>query len=476
MRAAIYLRQSLDAQEGIDRQRQRTTALATARGYQVVKTYEDNATSASKSRVASHWGQLLTHASNKEFDVVIAVDVDRLLRSVTDLADLIKTGVKVLTVDGEIDLTTADGEFRASMLAAIARFEVRRKSERQKRANEARAKQGKRVGGRRAFGYESDGVTVREAEAEALRKGYEMVAGHESISAVARYWNGLGFTTGQNRRLSPEDKIAGRKPTPSQWTRSAVRDVLLNERNVGRLVYLGEVQAVPAEWNPVVDGDLFETVRSILTNPARQRPGRNPVALLTGIALCGVCDAPVQAGGNSRPGHRAYRCSGSTGHFARLAEPVEEHVHKIMISRLANRDAKTLLQPSTSADARKLRGEQGRLRERLEALAVEFADADDDDPVLAVSQLRTATKRINERLAAIQAELADAGRIDLLGSLVNLGGTTKQEREAAVHEAWHKMPGERQRAVLRELIHIKLHPPGRGTRNFRPSTVAFTWL
>ncbi|WP_277525554.1 recombinase family protein [Arthrobacter sp. ES3-54] len=476
MRAAIYLRQSLDAQEGIDRQRQRTSSIATARGYQIVKTYEDNASSATRSRVASQWGQLLADASNKEFEIVIAVDVDRLLRSITDLSELIKTGVKVLTVDGEIDLTTADGEFRASMLAAIARFEVRRKSERQKRANEARAKRGKRVGGRRAFGYEPDGVTVREPEAEALRKGYGMVAGQESVSAVARYWNGLGFTTGQNRRLSKEDKIAGKKPTPSQWTRSAVRDVLLNERNVGRMVYLGEVQAVAAEWRPVVDDDLFETVRSILLNPERQKPGRNPVGLLTGIALCGVCEGTVHAGGSARSGYRGYRCSGSTGHFARLAEPVEEYVHGIMVSRLADRDAKTLLQPSTSTGARQLRGEQGRLRERLEALAVEFADSDDDDAPLAVSQLKTATKRINERLTAIQAELADAGRIDLLGGLVNLGGSTTQEREAAVRDAWHKMPGERQRAVIRELLHIKLHPPGRGTRNFRPSTVAITWL
>ncbi len=258
LRAGLYLRQSVDEPEGIARQHAKTSEQARLRDYEVVAVYKDNGISASKSRAGTGWSQMLEDATEqrssdgrlvreRKIDVVIAVDLDRLLRSVTDLGELIRSGVKVLTVDGELDLTSADGEFRASMLAAIARFEVRRKSERQKRANEARAAQGKRVGGRRPFGFESDGVTIRESEANAIRQGYRLIADDGmGLGHVARLWNSMGFTTGQNKRLTAEQKSAGMEPQPSSWTRSAVRQVMLNRRNVGQMVYLGEVQAAPA--------------------------------------------------------------------------------------------------------------------------------------------------------------------------------------------------------------------------------------
>ena len=475
-KAGLYWRQSVDEKDGIERQRKKTRMMAKAREYVVAATYEDNATSASKGRGTAKWAQLLDDAAAKRIDVVIAVDVDRLLRSITDLADLMRTGVRVLTVDGEIDLTSADGELRATMLAAVARFEVRRKSERQKRANEQRAAKGLRVGGRRPFGYEKDGVTVRRTEADAIVQGYRMIARGESLSAVARAWNDAGFTTGQSKRLSKTEKEAGKTPSPSAWTRSGVRDVMLNRRNIGQLVYLGEVQSAPAQWEPILQGDdadLFEQAQSILLDPGRRRPGRNPVGLLTGVALCGVCGATAHAGGSARRGVRGYRCSGSTGHFSRMAEPVEDFVSRIVVRRLARKDAVRLLSPSKSVDARKLRAEERRLRERLDALAAEFAKP---DSALTASQLGIASKGIKDQLAAIQAELSDAGRVDLLGELVGLGGDTSQSREAAVRAVWEALGTERQREVVRELLTVTLHPVGRGVRTFRPDTVGIEWV
>lgn len=140
-RAALYLRQSKSDDEGIERQTERTAALATARGWHVADTFVDNDVSASKTRGKdTAWGRML--AASDELDVVIGVDLDRVVRSTRDLNTLIDHGLALVTLDGEIDLTTADGEFRASMLASIARFEVRRKGERQTRANSQRAAKG----------------------------------------------------------------------------------------------------------------------------------------------------------------------------------------------------------------------------------------------------------------------------------------------------------------------------------------------
>lgn len=505
LRAGLYWRQSISDLDGMDRQRSHTRAQAKLRGYKVVKTYEDNATSASKSRATSDWAKMLEDATEVKgengrvtrprlIDVVIAVDMDRLLRSIGDLGDLMKTGVKVLTVDGEIDLTSADGEFRASMLAAIARFEVRRKSERQKRANEGRASKGQRVGGRRPFGYEADGVTVRQNEKDAIVKGYTMLAHEEQgLGDIARYWNAEGLSTGQNKRLTTEEKLAGKKPVPSAWTRSGVRQVMLNRRNIGRLVYLGEEQAAPAEWPPLVGDEVFEAVHAKLTDTGRRTLGAVPIHLLTGIALCGVCGGAVHSGAARRKGsqaekaglaegatktfigHRTYRCKDSMGHFARIADPVDAYIHRTIIVRLAKPDSVNLLRPTTGVDARKLRKEERRLREKMDALAVAYAE-DDGDPILSMSQMRLATKSLQKKIQTVQEQLADAGRVDMLGGLVGLGGTTAIERQTAVQEVWAALPVARQRVVVRELLGITLYPTGRGIRTFKKESVGIKLL
>ena len=455
-RAALYFRQSLDVQEGIDRQRTRCRALAEARGWTVANEYVDNDTSASKSRgEGTAWARMLADIAAGKIDVVIAVDLDRLLRSVRDLITITDAGAKVLTVDGEIDLTTADGEFRATMLAGIARFETRRKGERQRRANADRAAKGKRTGGRRPFGYEPDGVTVRAAEAVAVAEGYAALLAGVPLGEIARMWNRQGFVTGQKRQAR-----SGHAGESSPWRNDSVRAVLLNPRYMGQLAHLGEIVA-DAKWPALVEESTWRAADSILRNPARHTGKRNGRYLLSGLALCGVCGSPVHAGANARPGIRAYRCSGSTGHFARKAEPVEGYVTDVMVARLSRDDARELLVNRDHPDVAALQDEANGARGRLDALAVDFADGS-----LTGSQLRAATGRLRARLASLEDEIADAGRVDILGPLI------AAENVAA---AWDILTVARQRAIVDILATVRLHPPGRGTRTFRPETVEIQW-
>jgi site-specific DNA recombinase len=456
LRAAVYVRQSLDVQEGIDRQLTRCRSLASARGWDVVEEYVDNDTSATKARGANTaWARMLKHAAESRFDIVVAVDLDRLLRTVGDLLRLTESGAKVLTVDGEIDLTTADGEFRATMLAGIARFEARRKGERQKRATADRASRGKRSGGRRPFGYEQDGITVRAVEAEAVREGYAALLSGVPLAAIARSWNAQGHVTAQQRQAR-----SGHKGEPSPWRHDSVRSVLLNPRYMGKRAHLGEIVA-DAEWPALVPESTWRATNSILRNPARSNEKRNGRYLLSGLAVCGVCGSTVHAGANSRPGVRAYRCAGSTGHFARKAEPVEEYVAAVMIARLSRPDARGLLTDAARPDTVALHEEANGVRARLESLAVDFAEGE-----LTAAQLRIATARLRTRLTELEEALAVVGRVDVLGPIIGA---------ADVAAAWNSLSVPRQRALLSVLARVVLHPPGRGTRTFRPETVGIEW-
>jgi DNA invertase Pin-like site-specific DNA recombinase len=422
----------------------------------VVGEYEDNDTSASKARAAgTAWSRLLEDARNRKFEVVIAVDLDRLLRTISDLVILTETGAKVLTVDGEIDLTTADGEFRATMLAGIARFEARRKGERQLRANAHAASLGLRTGGRRPFGYEQDGMTIRPTEAAAVVDGYRDFLMGVPLAAIARDWKSRGLVTAIPRYA------AGHQGEPSQWTAGAVRTVLINPRYMGKRAHLGEIVA-DAQWPALVEESTWLSVNAVLSDPTRRTGPNRGRFLLSGLAVCGVCRAYAHAGGNGRANHPAYRCSGSTGHFSRMSAPVDAFVQEVMVARLARADAMDLMTSSPADNGPDLALEAVGLRARLDAIAVEFADGE-----LTASQLRIATERMRARLETVESEMADAGRVDILGPLI---------ASSDVQAAWDEFSAAKKRAVIATLATIVIYPPGRGVRKFDPDTVGIEWV
>ena len=78
-----------------------------------------------------------------------------------------------------------------------------------------------------------------------------------------------------------------------------------------------------------------------------------------------------------------------------------------------------------------------------------------------------ATGRANLRLDEIGAELEHAARENVLAPLV------AAENAAAV---WAELDISRQRAVIKTLMSVTLHSPGRGARrSFDPATVTITW-
>jgi site-specific DNA recombinase len=448
-RVAIYLRQSVDLTEGIDRQRARCGALVAARGWEVVATYEDNDVSANKRRGAdTGWGRMLAAIERGEVDVVVAVNLDRLLRSQGDLLTLIGSGAKVVTAEGELDLTSASGEMQASVLTAMARFESRRRNERMIAGYQHRVAQGQMIGGWRSFGFAGGGSNrLVPREVAAIRAGYRDLLVGVPLGKIARQWNANMLRTTHG----------------TEWTRSSVRKVLLNPRNAALVTYRGEVRRdVQAAWLPIVDESTFLAAKAMLENPARRTGKPTGKRLLTGVARCGVCGATVHAGGAVKAGNFNYRCGGSGGHVARLAEPVEEYVVGAIVARLSRDDARDLVLAQQGPDAQALAVEAAGIRQRLDALAVDYADG-----VLTREQVAAATGRLRDRLAEVEARQADAGRVDVLGDLVGDG--------VDVRAVWDSLGVERQRAVIDLLAEVTLLSPGRGARSFRPETVLIDW-
>ncbi|WP_350002559.1 recombinase family protein [Pseudarthrobacter sp. WHRI 8279] len=459
MKAIVYVRISEDRgglAAGVQRQREDCERLAQQRGWTVAGVETDNDISAYSGKHRPGFEGALKAIAAGEADVLVAWSLDRLQRNRRDelrLYELCRDkGVLLSLVNGaDLDFSTAAGRFVADMLGSSARLEVEMKSDRHKRANAQAALAGRRTGGRRPFGYEPDGVTVREQEAAAVRDGYAALLAGVPIAGIAREWNSRGLVTGQTRYG------AAHKGEPSPWTRSSVKDVLTNPRYMGKRAHKGEIVA-DAVWPALVEEGTWLAVQDVLKDPARRRTApRSETYLLSGLAFCGVCGGGIHGAGNTRPGVRGYRCKATTGHVSRMAEPVEDYVSQVIVARLSRPDAARLLRTGTGPDIEGMRTQAMALRERLDGLAVEFADGE-----LTASQLRTATERLRGKLAEAEAALADSAKVDTLGPLVLAGD---------VQAAWDAMDTARRRAVVDMLVTVTIHPPGRGVRTFRPETV-----
>lgn len=326
-KVAIYVRQSVKDDEGIERGLAATRALVDRHpDWTLVGEFVDNAVSASKTRKGTQWAAMLEKVEAGEIEVVVGVDVDRLLRSLRDMLTLIELKAKIITVNGEIDLTSADGEFRATMLAAIARFEIRRKSERQRRANEFRVLNGLPVaGGRRRFGFAADHVTVLEDEAAWIRHMYQRVADGGSLRSIAREMNEAGVPC----------------VTKGSWNAPRIQKILVNPAYVGQVIH--DRQAWPSMKVPViVDPALAGRVAAIMADPARRTtPGTERRALLGGIVRCGTCQAPIITAGTKHKGQaiQTYACSAvKDGRTQGKGHPsIRRHIlDKAVTSEIAN--------------------------------------------------------------------------------------------------------------------------------------------
>jgi DNA invertase Pin-like site-specific DNA recombinase len=127
MKVVFYLRVSTDGQT-TDNQRAELQRVAAARGWQIVKVYDDNGVSGAKGREhRKQFDALLKAATRREFDMVAAWSVDRLGRSLVDLLAFLKeihsVGVNLYLHQQGVDTSTPAGRAMFQMMGVFAEFE-----------------------------------------------------------------------------------------------------------------------------------------------------------------------------------------------------------------------------------------------------------------------------------------------------------------------------------------------------------------
>jgi DNA invertase Pin-like site-specific DNA recombinase len=453
MHAAVYLRQSKD-QYGtglaIARQREDCLKLCQERGWHAVE-YVDNDVSAFSGKIRPDYQRMLTDIEGGKLGAVVAWDLDRLHRRPIELEHFMELAdrhhLALATVSGDTDLSTDSGRLFARIKGAVARAEGERKSARQKRAALQAAQLGKPAPGPRCFGYERDGMTVRDPEAKIVRRAYASLLAGTSLYGIVREMNATGFTT------------PGGKP----FKDNGVRFLLLNPRNAALRSHRGKIVG-PAAWPPIVDRDIYDVAKALLTDEDRltNRIGTARRWLLVGLMLCGRCDdgTPVRVTYRDRDKDgnpvRVYRCR-DHAHLARRADFCDWRVTERVIARLSRGDARDLLIDDDREDLGDLRREADTLNTRLTQLSEGFADG-----AITAVQLRAGTERLRTRLGDVEARMVHVDRAPLLADLVTAPD---------VRKAWEAIGLDRQRAVIDLLYKVTLMPGVRGPKRLALESV-----
>lgn len=474
-RVAIYLRQSLDAagdELGISRQRSECERLCSTRGYEVVETIADNSVSASKHG-RKGYAHLLELITARSVDAVVILRVDRLLRLNDELEQLIalseRTGVNIITVEGDIDLATPSGRLVARVLVSVARAEMETKSARHKLANAQKAAAGKPHGSPRPFGYQHDLVTIHEPEAALVREMARRVLVGESYKSVAYWLNAEGHTT------------AGGK----LWYSINLRSLLKNPRYAGIRRYQGH--DYPAVWQPILDMPTWQRLQlsmRLRTETAHPTTFNNRKYLLTGLAFCGICGLGLTGARVSDhhgvPTRRTYRCRGQRdtglvrgcGGVRRNADALDHFIAEAVFYRLDTPELSELL-ASNSRDTELpvLLANRQAQQQRLDGLTDDYATGllDRDGFARASATARTELSRLDG--------LIDSYKRQLHGIDVPAG--------QSVRDAWTRQDTDWRRALLELLIKRIVVRPGSskpyyfvdGKRfRFAPELIDILWL
>jgi DNA invertase Pin-like site-specific DNA recombinase len=461
--AAIYVRISRDREGaglGVDRQEADCRELAKRLGWKVQQVYVDNDISAYSGKARPEYRALLEAVTSGRVRGILAWHTDRLHRRATELEEFVtiaeQTGLQVETVTaGKLDLSTPSGRMVARMLSAAAQHEVEHTKEKIRRQKSQAANAGKYRGGPRPYGYEADGMTVREAEAEVVREMTTAVLAERSLRALARELNDRGLTTS----------------TGKPWTYQRLRDVLIRPRNAG-LLHRGradrraerrpdrepEFEIVgPARWPAIVDEEEWRAVHALLIDPSRSHQQGNATRWLgAGIYVCGrptadggICGGFLRAaphgGTASRPHQRRflYRCVESA-HLTIAADATDGYVREVVADLV--RHPRTVAMLSGSAD-QALRAD--RERRQLLVTRLDQTETDYDEDLIDARRYKAKVEKITAELIEVEERISDGVQAATISPIFG---------EADPGAAFLAAPVDVQRAVLRSVLRVQVGP------------------
>lgn len=470
----LYGRVSKDQRGGrsVSQQLRRGRRWGDEHGCIIVGEFSDNDKSASRyaTQEREDWPKVEAQILAGETRILWIYEISRGTRDLEVWARLARVcreqGVYIVLDDDVYDPTKPSHMRQLNQLMVDAVYESDKTAERLARDAEAIAEEG-RPWGRAGFGYRREydpdtGDLVRqvpdEEQARLVLDIAEWIESGMSPHAVAEKLN-------RDRVPTPGGVVAGdvreRRDGSTYrargWSHQVVSRLLMRPAMMGKRVHRGEIKPAGG-WDPVIEPDQWELLRSRVAPAARGRDGA-VVYELSGIAICDICEGPMYGfvrSGKSKP---AYRCAGpydgapgGKAHVQRAVHLLEEHVTSLLFDRFSDPDVGEELMSTEGSDAQvqEARARMVALQRELEEL---YADVASGRASRRMAQADEA--RIQAAMRALEPETRRRAADPLIAALV----------EGDPAEVWGSWGLQQRREALRsaaeEIRVLKVGPVGR---------------
>ncbi len=426
--------------------------LAERRGWEIVERFVDDDVSAWSGKHRPEYERCLAALRSGALDGLVVYDLDRLHRQPRELEEFIdlcqQFGVThVASASGDIDLTSADGQFQARILAAVAKKESDDKSRRIRRKHEDIAlRGGVSGGGSRPYGYEADKITIRAAEAAIVRECVKRLLAGEPVRSIARDLNERGVTAASGGAWSPQ----------------SLRRMLASPRISGQRIHKGEVVA-DAVWPGIISTKDGAKIRALLSNPERRTNKTARRYLLGGLLVCSHCGEKLVARPRSG-GKRRYACArgpgfSGCGHTFINADDVEQFVTEVVLHRVDSGAVQRSFErrQRKEPDAQRWLDEAEQAQAQLAELAELYGRRE-----FSLQEWMSARKPIEQRLTHARKQLAKVSRSGVLDRYVGNG--------AGLRSDWDSLDLSQQHAIVANVIDkVVVGPARRGYNRFDES-------
>jgi DNA invertase Pin-like site-specific DNA recombinase len=415
--------------------------------------------------VRPKWESILTALRRGECNALAVSDIDRAMRDPRTLEDLIDVvelyGAYVVSKTGNIDLTTDEGISSARSMVNQRNQESRNTSRRVVDGKRRAALAGGKNGGRlRSFGWRKDRVRLSKREATHIRREIPRIRAGVSYLTLAKEWNKRGIPT----------------VTGAAWRAATIRNMYLNPRMCGMVVYRGEIlrdadgQPVRGQWEPILTDDEYAGVVAAWlpsgegggSRLGAKGSGYRTIHLLSPFVRCGKCNARMMGGRRRDPRSKEmvnlYRCpskgAGGCGGVARDAAPINKYIRALVIAEQQKVQFARVEELPPWPRAQELAEVQERIAESTRRYEAGEYTAERYFPSLA-------------RMEAAEAKLKREKR--------QYEGPQEARRHAVANlaEEWEKPDftmEQKQAAIAQTLTAVIIKPAGKGVR-FHPDQI-----
>ncbi|KRF27655.1 recombinase family protein [Paenibacillus sp. Soil787] len=239
-----YVRVSSEGQKentSIQEQLKRISAYCVSQNWQLVKTFCDEAKSASCTDERQEYNAMVEYVCDKTngIDAIIVFKSDRIHRHLKNLLIMIEdelepNDIAFVSVSENFDTASPQGMLTLQMLGSFAEFERNLINERTRSGRMVTAKSGKYAGGKIPYGYmlQDEQIVVNEVEAHIIKQIYRMYLEGKSYAYIAELLNRL-----QNNDL--DDSGCSSQHKVKQWSRTSICYMLRNSTYTGIYSYNG---------------------------------------------------------------------------------------------------------------------------------------------------------------------------------------------------------------------------------------------